>query len=97
MAKVMAAMAKIMAAAPGVLVAAARLLSLLQRLSLWLWWSPQRRPTYWPLQPVVAKVASLATAMRRKEPNLGLAENSSLKARRTTGRRKRRRRRRRRS
>ena len=47
------------------------------------------------LHPVVAKVASLVTARRRQEPNLGLTESSSLKVMRKKGRRRRRRRRRR--
>ena len=72
-AKVMAAMAKVMAVAPEVLVVAARLQQGLQRLGLWLWQRPERRSRYWLLQPVIAKVASLATTRRRKEPNLGLA------------------------
>ena len=92
--KVMAVMAKVMVVAPEVLVMAARLWPVLQRLGVRLGRSPQQRPRYCPLQPVVAKVASLATTMKRKDPNLGLAESSSLKVRRTKGRRRRRRRKR---
>ena len=70
--KVVAAAAKVMAVAPKVLVVAARLRPELLRLGLWMWRRLQRRPRYWLLQPVVAKVASLPTTRRRKESILWL-------------------------